>query len=29
VLFTQPVTALFFLAQRACGEGLTVIGVKG
>ena len=29
VLFTLPVTALFFLAQRAFVEGVTVTGVKG
>jgi len=29
VLFTLPVTMLFFLAQRAFVEGVTVTGVKG
>jgi multiple sugar transport system permease protein len=29
VLFTLPVTLLFFLAQRAFVEGVTVTGVKG
>ena len=29
VLFTLPVTVLFFLAQRAFVEGVTVTGVKG
>ena len=29
VLFTLPVTILFFLAQRAFVEGVTVTGVKG
>ena len=29
VLFTLPVTVLFFLAQRAFVEGVTVTGIKG